>query len=99
MLDHLAVPAAPFLFRQSAQEGGVNQNEFGVGEGAYLVFNTVVVDSRLPSHASIDHGEERGRYVDEGDAALEGARHKTAKIEDDPAPYIDHQTIAVGAIF
>ena len=51
-----------------------------LAEGAYLVFESFEVDAGLAAHGGVDHREQSGGHVDEGDAALEGGGREAAEV-------------------
>ena len=66
--------------------------------GQLLQHELEMVERERPPHDAWG-GEQRGGHVDKGNATFEGTSHKTSEVKDDPSPYIDDQTISVGAIF
>ena len=70
---------------EGLEEGGVEDDGFGIAEEANLVFQSAVVEARLAAYGGIDHRQQRGGDIDEGQAALEGADGKAAQVGDHAA--------------
>ena len=76
----------------------VHQDLFRLIEGADHVLAHGVVHAGLAADAAVDHGEERGGHLDEGNAAHERCCSKAGKIADHAAAEGDQRRFAVEAV-
>ena len=95
VLHELGEAAVEVAGREGGEEGGVGEDEAGLGEGADEVLANGVVDAGLATDGGIDHAEERGGDVDEGDTAQDGGGGKATEVGDDAAAEADKEVAAL----
>src|SRR4029453_10490633 len=83
--------------RQRLQRGDVDPYQPGLVKRADQVLAAGMIDRRLATDAGIDLGEQRGRHLYEGDAALKGGGREAGQVADDPAAEGDDRRVAVEA--
>ena len=98
VLEHLGIARAEVGRVEGGEEGGVYEGELGLAEHADFVFQSEEVDARLAAHGGVDHGEQRGGQVDEGDAALEGGGGEPAQVGDHASAEADEAGVACGSL-
>ena len=74
VLDDLGHTRAVLALRQRADDGGIDEHEPRLVEGADQVLGVGVVDRGLAPDGRVHLGEHRGRHLDEVDAAHIGRR-------------------------
>ena len=70
----------------------------GLGEGADEVLADGVIDARLAADGGIDHTEQAGGDVGEGNATQDGGGGKAAQVGDDAAAKTDEEIAALDAL-
>ncbi len=79
-LEDLAEPRDELLAGQRLEQGQVADDPGGLVEGADEVLAGAGVDPGLAADRGVDHGQQRGRHVDDADAAGPGGRHEAAEV-------------------
>ena len=79
-LDDLGAAAAVFPLRQCRQQRRVAQHHGGLMKAAGLIFAVVKVHGGLAAHGGVHHGQQRGRYLNIGDAPLVGGGGEARKV-------------------
>ncbi len=89
-LDALGEPAAEVALAQRAQALRVDEDGAGLPEGADQVLAEAAggqreVDAGLAADGGVDHGQERGGHVDEGNPAQVGGGREAGGVAHDAA--------------
>ncbi len=89
VLDNLG-PARCELARGKRLQGGhVGEDELRLVEGADQVLGPGVIDRHLAAYGGVDHGEQAGGDLNQGDSPQEGRRHEARQVADDAAAQSD----------
>ena len=91
----LGIARRQFAARQRLEQGRVGEDGDRLMEGADEILAVLRIDAGLAADRGIDLGEERGRDLDEADAAAEDCRGKTGQIADDTAAKGDDAVAAL----
>ena len=94
VLQHLGIARTDVLCIQTAQEFCVEDDKLRIIEYTYLILQSVEVDARLAANRCIHHSKQRGRDIDEVDAAFEGGSSKTAEVSHHAATEIDEARVS-----
>ena len=98
VLDELRQAGVEVAGRERGEEGGVGEDEAGLGESADEVLADDVVDAGLATDGGINHAEEAGGNVDEGDTAQGSGGCEPAQVGDDAAAEADEEVAAFDAL-
>ena len=93
IFDRLASPAGQFARRKRGKEIGIRDHRGGLPERAHQIFPAGKVDSRLSADRRIQHGEQCGRNLNQGNSPEVRRRGKAREIPHD-APAQRDQKIA-----
>ena len=93
MNPHLMTSAAPAA-RQGFQQAHVGDDGDGRVEGTDQVLTHRRVDAGLAAHSGIDHAQQRGRHVDELDAAQPRGRDEARHVGGRSPAHGDNRVLA-----
>ena len=94
MLEHLGIATADVLRIESLEETGAEQHTVGIAKYTHLVLQTVEIHTGLATYRSVDHRQQCGRDVDEGDTTLEGGSSETTKVGHHATTEVDEARMA-----
>jgi hypothetical protein len=95
IFSYLGIAGAELPRRQRIEHRGVGDDEHGLMEGAEQVLALRRIDPGLAADGGIDLGQQRGRHLDEIDAAAQDRSGKAGEIADHPAPERDDKIVAL----
>ncbi|MNQ40957.1 hypothetical protein D3C85_546210 [compost metagenome] len=95
VLDDFGQPGGQLARRQGIEAGGIDQHHVRLIEGADHVLAQRMVDPGLAAHRGVDLRQQRGRNLDEIDAALVAGGGKAGHVTDHTAAKGDHRGAAV----
>jgi hypothetical protein len=81
-LDHLRQPARSSRGGRVARDGRVRQHQARLVKGAQQVLAAGRVDRGLTAHGAVHLGQQSGRHLDEGRAALVDRGRETREVAD-----------------
>ena len=99
VLDHLGEPAAQHVVRKRGQQLRVDDDGRRVMKRADEVLANGRIDGGFAADRGVNHGEQRGRHLHDGETAHEGGGHESGQVADDATPHGDDGGIASGAPF
>ena len=94
VLDHLGKPAAQHVLGERVEHLGVDHHGRRIMEGADEVLAEGGVDGGLAAHRGIDHRQQGGGHLHDGESAHEGGGHEAGEVTDHTAADGDDRGIA-----
>ena len=91
MLQHLGISTADILLIQRLEPSGIKEHKAGIAEHTDFILQSTEVDTGLPAHAGIHHGEERRRNIDEVDSTFESRGGESSEVGHHSSSQVDQQ--------
>ncbi len=95
VFEHFRKAGAHLFSRQRFQKSRVDANQSRIADRTHLIFQRAQIHTVLTANSRIHHAQQRSRYVNEIDAALECRRHKSAQVRNNAAAKVNQQTFPV----
>ena len=91
MLDHFGITRQQIFPVKGVEKRGMDQNHIGNTERTDLVFETVEIDARLPSHRCINHRQQGCGKIDKRNSPFVSRGSKTSKVANHATAQVDQE--------
>ena len=91
MFQHLGIAGKDILLVHGLEECRIQYHAVGIIEYTNLIFQSTEIEACLATYGGIDHGEQGGGDIDNGNAALESRGSKSTQVGHHASAQVDEQ--------